>query len=142
MASEDRITVAGLREFRKALRDVEAGFGRQLRVVLNGAAGIVVTYAQSHIEVKSGRARASIKARSTERTATVAIGGARAPYTPWLDFGGEGRRKGRPTKRPFIKEGRYVYRGLRVHSDDITQTMTDGLIELGRSAGLEVTTDG
>jgi hypothetical protein len=58
---------------------------------------------------------------------------------PWLDFGGEGRHKGRPPARPFIREGRYTYVGLRVHRQDITDLMSVGLTELARTAGLEVT---
>jgi hypothetical protein len=133
------IKIEGVREFQRALKDVDAGLPKMLRLVFNEAGGIIVDYAQAHIEVKSGRAKASIKARSSQRTGQVSIGGNRAPYVPWLDFGGEGRVRGRPGPRPFIKEGRYVYRGLRLHSDDITAVMTKGLADLAASAKLEVT---
>lgn len=134
----DRIQIAGLKEFQRSLREVDAGFPKQLRLIFNEATGLIVDYSRAHIAVRSGRAKASIKARSSQRTAAVAIGGSRAPYTPWLDFGGEGRRRGRPSARPFIREGRYVYRGLRLHRDDITALMAKGMTELARSAGLEV----
>jgi hypothetical protein len=138
MSSEDKIVITGLREFQRALKDVDAGLPRQIRLVLNEAGGLIVDYTRAHIEVRSGRAKGSIKLQSSQRAARVAIGGSRAPYTPWLDFGGEGRRRGRPPARPFIREGRYVYRGLRIHHNDITDLMTKGLTELARSAGLEV----
>lgn len=133
-----RIDITGLREVQRALREVDAGLPKQIRLIFNEATGLIVDYSKAHIEVKSGRAKASIKARSSQRTAAVAIGGGRAPYTPWLDFGGEGRRRGRPSARPFIREGRYVYKGLRLHHDDITAIMSKGLTELVQSAGLEV----
>jgi hypothetical protein len=133
------IKIEGLREFQAALRQMDSDLPKQLRLTLNEAGGIIVDYVQAHIEVKSGRARASIKARSSQRTGQVAIGGNRAPYAPWLDFGGEGRIKGRPAKRPFIKEGRYVYRGLRLKSEDIVAVMARGLTELAAGAGLDVT---
>jgi hypothetical protein len=133
-----RIDTAGLREFQAALRRIDADLPKQLRLVLNEAAGIIVDYSQAHIEVKSGRARASIKARSSQRSAAVSIGGARARYTPWLDFGGEGRIRGRPAPREFIKEGRYVYRGLRLKNEDITALLAKGLTDLASSAGLDV----
>jgi hypothetical protein len=133
-----RIETTGIREFQKALRDMDAAFPKQLRLIFNEAGGIIVNYAQAHIEVKSGRAKASIKARSTQRAGQVSIGGARAPYVPWLDFGGEGRVKGRPGNRPFIKEGRYVYRGLRLHNQEVIDVMTKGLSDLAASAGLTV----
>jgi hypothetical protein len=138
MTGKASIEIVGLREFQRALKDVEAGFPRQLRLIFNEATGLIVDYSKAHIEVRSGRAKASIKARSSQRTAAVAIGGSRAPYTPWLDFGGEGRRRGRPAARPFIREGRYVYRGLRLHHDDITTVMAKGIAELANAAGLEV----
>jgi hypothetical protein len=133
-----RIDIVGLREVQRSLREVDAGLPKQIRLIFNEATGLIVDYSKAHIEVKSGRAKASIKARSSQRTAAVAIGGGRAPYTPWLDFGGEGRRRGRPSARPFIREGRYVYKGLRLHHDDITAIMSKGLTELVQSAGLEV----
>jgi hypothetical protein len=133
-----RIDITGLREVQRSLREVDAGLPKQIRLIFNEATGLIVDYSKAHIEVRSGRAKASIKARSSQRTAAVAIGGSRAPYTPWLDFGGEGRRRGRPSARPFIREGRYVYKGLRLHHDDITAIMSKGLTDLVKSAGLEV----
>lgn len=135
----EKITVTGLREFQRALRTMDADLPKQLRLVLNEAGQLVISYAQDHMPHVTGRARASVKARSSQREARVAVGGNRAPYVPWLDFGGEGRRKGRPAARPFIREGRYVYAGLRVHRQDITDLMSAGLTELARTAGLEVT---
>jgi hypothetical protein len=134
----DQIRIEGIREFQKALRGVDAGMPKLIRALFNEAGGLIVNYAQSHIEVRSGRARSSIKARSGQRTADVVIGGSRAPYTPWIDFGGEGKRRGRPAGRPFVREGRYVYRGLRVHNDDITQIMVRGLGGLAAAVGMEV----
>lgn len=142
MTEPVKIETSGLREFQKALRAADAGLPKRVRLILNEAATLIVDYAQTHITVVSGRARASIKARSSQRVAAIATGGTRAPYEPWWDFGGEGRIKGRPSKRPFIKEGRLVYRGLRIHQDDVTQIMVRGLVELGREAGVEVSADG
>lgn len=133
-----RIEITGLREFQKAVRDMDAALPKQLRLIFNAAGAVIVDYAQAHIEVKSGRAKASIKARSTQRAGQVSIGGNRAPYVPWLDFGGEGRHRGRPGNRPFIKEGRYVYRGLRLHQDDVTEIMQHGVTQLATDAGLDV----
>lgn len=135
----DRIKVTGLREFQAALRAMDAGLPKQLRLVLNDAAGVVVDYARPRIPSRTGRARGSVKLRSSQREVRVAVGGARAPYFPWLDFGGEGRRKGRPPARPFLTDGRYIYQGLRVKRNDVTEIMTRGLADLARQAGLEVT---
>lgn len=133
------IKIEGLREFQKALRQVDADLPKLLRVTFNEAMGLVIGYAQDHMPHRSGRAINSLKPRSAQRTARIAMGGTRAPYAPWLDFGGEGRRRGRPPARPFIKQGRYVYKGLAVKHDDITAVMSKGMTDIARAAGLDVT---
>lgn len=135
----EKIQISGLREFQAALKQMDKDLPKQLRVALNEASGLVVDYAGAHMPHKTGRAAASLKARSTQRVARVGLGGRRAPYAPWLDFGGEGRIKGRPSKRPFIKDGRYVYQGLRVKRDEITEVLSKALTDLATGAGLEVT---
>jgi hypothetical protein len=132
------IRLDGMKEFQRALRDMDRGLPKQVRLILNEATALVIDYARPRIPSLSGRAKGSVKARSSQREARVAIGGSRAPYMPWLDFGGEGKRKGRPPARPFIKKGRYLYPGLEATRDEVTAKMSAGLVALGRSAGLEV----
>lgn len=136
--SGDKIRIDGLKEFQRALRDMDAALPKQIRVILNQATAVVIDWARPRVPRRSGRAVSSIKARSSQREARVAIGGTKAPYMPWLDFGGEGRVKGRPAARPFIRKGRYLYAGLDATRDEVTEIMSKGLDELGRSAGLEV----
>jgi hypothetical protein len=135
----DQIKITGLREFQAALKSMDADLPKQLRVALNEAAGLVIDYARPRFPRRTGRAAGSLKARSSQRAARVALGGRPAPYAPWLDFGGEGRRRGRPAPRPFIRGGRYVYEGLRVKRDEITEKMTGALTALATGAGLDVT---
>lgn len=134
-----KITITGLREFQRALKAADAGLPKRIRLVANEAAGVVIDYARPHIPTRSGRARASLKLRSTQRAARIATGGSKAPYEPWLDFGGEGKRKGRPPARPFLKHGRFVYAALDVKRAEVTEIMSKGLTELAREAGLDVT---
>lgn len=135
----DAIQVTGLREFQKALRDMDAGLPRMLRVALNEASDLVVDYASHRIERRTGRAAASLKSRSSQREARVALGGRRAPYAPWLDFGGKGKKPGRPPARPYIASGRYVWKGVAARHDEIIEVMSEALAQLARDAGLEVT---
>lgn len=135
----DKIQVEGLREFQKALRDLDAGIPKMMRLVLNGASGVVIDWVRPRMPTRTGRARASLKARSSQREARVAIGGNRAAWVPWLDFGGEGKRKGRPAARPFIRDGRYLYQGLKVKRVEVTEIMSAGLTQLAKDAGLDVT---
>jgi hypothetical protein len=64
------------------------------------------------------------------------VGGKKAAYVPWLDFGGQGRRPGRPAPRPFLKEGRYVYPTLREIRPRIEQQLQDSISAVIRNAGL------
>lgn len=129
----DPIKIDGIKQFQKALRSMDADLPKMIRPVLNEATGVVVDYAQANFPVKTGKARASLKARSSQREARVALGGRRAPYAPGLDFGG-----GRPQFPPYERGGRYVYKGLELNREKITKIMQDGLDELARSAGLDV----
>lgn len=133
-----RIEVTGLREFQANLRKMDSDLPKMLRVALNEASQLVIDYAQPRMPHKSGRAAASLKARSSQREARVALGGRRAPYAPWLDFGGQGKRKGRPPARPFMREGRYVYRGLAVKRAEVIDLMSSALADVARGAGLDV----
>lgn len=133
-----KIVVQGLREFQRALKQMDADLPKQLRGALNEASGVIIDYAAGHMPRKSGNAIASLKARSSQREVRLAMGGRKAPYAPWLDFGGEGKRKGRPPARPFIRGGRYVYKGLEVKHTDVIEIMTAALTKLAHDAGLEV----
>jgi hypothetical protein len=57
---------------------------------------------------------------------------------PWLDYGGEGRIKGRPSKREFVKGGRYVYPSFYAKRDEVQRVLERGLLQVVTSAGLEV----
>lgn len=129
-----KITITGLREFQASLRAMDSALPKMLRVALNEASGLVIDYAAPRFPRKTGRAAASLKARSSQREARVALGGRAAPYAPGEDFGG-----GRPQFPPYRPEGRYVYKGLAVRRQEITDVMAAGMAALAREAGLEVT---
>ena len=135
------IELKGMREFRTALKRMDANLPKLLRVALNEASAVVIDYASSRFPRKSGRAAQSLKARSSQQEARVALGGRRAPYAPWLVYGGQGRIAGRPAPRLFIRKGRDFgpYAALDHRSERITQIMSDGLAQIGRDAGLEMT---
>lgn len=132
------IRVDGLAEVSRALRRLDADAPKGLRVANNSAADLLVDATAPKIPQDTGAARRSLKARSTRTSARVAIGGTRAPYTPWLDFGGQGRIAGRPAPRAFIKEGRYVFPTLVQIRPKIEAQLQDSLLEVARGAGLEV----
>lgn len=112
------IQVRGLKELRGALRDVDKLLGPELRKGLNEVAEVVLDTARPLVPTRSGKAKASLKAGSTERAVQIKAGGTKAPYWSWLDFGGKvGRSKS--VRRPFIMGGRYIYPTLKKRRDEI-----------------------
>lgn len=132
------VEVTGLRELRAQLKAADAALPKQIRVALNSASELVIDYARPRVPQRSGRARGSLKVRSSQTQARIAAGGRTAPYYPWLDFGGKVGR-GKSVDRPFYTEGRYIYPGLRQNRDHITQAMSEALTDLMVGAGFEVT---
>lgn len=133
-----KVAVEGLAEFSRGLRKLDAEAPKQLRLTFNAAADLLISKTRPKIPARSGRARNSLKARSTRTSARVAVGGTKARHYPWLDFGGQGRIKGRPAPREFIREGRYLYPTLRQIKPQIAELLDDGLRQVARDAGLEV----
>jgi hypothetical protein len=131
------IGVDGLNEFNHALKRLDKDLPKLTRLAMNKAADVVVQYGRARIPVRTGRAKSTIKAKSTRGAVRVGEGGKRAPWTPWLDFGGRtGRRK--RTIRKFISEGRYLYPALYEKGDEIQAALEDGLREVAAAAGLEL----
>jgi len=135
--SGNTLKVAGLAEFRRGLRRVDAGAAKGLRVALNTVVDVLIDATRPEIPSRSGAARASLRAQSTQTAARLAVGGPTAPYYPWLDFGGRvGRRKS--VVRPFYRAGRYVYPTLARIQPDIEEAMLRALAGVATGAGLAV----
>lgn len=135
------IRVEGLREFSRALKRVDNEAPKQLRLAGNRAAQIVVDEAKPRVPIGpgvKGHAVSSIKASSTRTAARVSGGGKRFPYYPWLDFGGRVGPK-RSVKRPFLKEGRYIWAAFADKRDEIEDVLQDAIVDVARNVGLEVT---
>lgn len=135
----EAIRIDGLAQFQRNLKKLDSDLPKALRVALNEAAELVATGAKRHVPSRTGKAVASIRVASTQTAVRVREGGSRAPYMPWLDFGGRvGRRK--QTKRPFIGDGRYIYPTYFEERDSgrIQQVLTDALLGVARQAGVEV----
>jgi hypothetical protein len=133
----DPIKIKGLVEFQRALKEIEDGAQKQLRVVFNAVAETVAGGARRRVPSKTGKARGSVKVASSQREAIVKAGGARVSYYPWLDFGGRvGIHKS--VSRPFVQTGRYLYPSYDASRAGIGQAVEEGLVDLVRSSGLEV----
>jgi hypothetical protein len=108
-----------------------------LRVGLNSVADVVVNEARPRVPSRSGKARRSVKAKSTRTAVRVAGGGARVPYYPWLDWGGKVGRGG-SVVRPYQRQGRYIYRAYFANRDRFGDMLEDVLVDVARQAGLDV----
>jgi hypothetical protein len=140
MASRDLIKpieISGLRELQRALRELDGESQKKLRLVLNEAAETVIGGARRRVPDRSGKARGSLKARSGQREAIVMGGGRKAPYYPWLDFGGKVGRD-RSVQRTFVKSGRYLYPSWAASRRSVLEALAEAITDLAREAGLEV----
>jgi len=134
----EAIKITGLREFNRDLRRASADAPKELRVVLNDSAGVVVTYARPRVPTgKTGRAAGAVRARSTRTASRVSGGSRRVPYYAWLDFGGRVGRN-RSVSRPFMRTGRYIYAGYHANKAEFVKLLEDGLRRLAKSAGWDV----
>lgn len=139
MADQRPVQVEGVREVADALKAIDKGLVKELRKGMAEAAEIVAAEARSRVPSKSGRAASSIKAKGGNRGAGISFGGTKAPYYPWLDFGGSvgrGHEPGRAfsgaVKRPIVEGGRYVYPALAAKQDEVRGKVDDLLADLIR----------
>jgi hypothetical protein len=138
MATEP-IKIEGLNQFVGNLKTIDAGLPKAVRRAFNEAADVVVDDASPRVPRRSGRARGSVRSRSTQRFARISGGGGKAPHYPWLDFGGRVGRRG-SARRPFLTEGRYIYRSYfeARASGEFERVMVRALLDVVSSAGIEV----
>lgn len=135
----EAIQIKGLREFVGNLRKLDADLPKVLRVAFNEAATSIVDEAVVHIPKRTGRAASTVRARSTPTAVRVTGGGNRAPYYPWLDFGGR-VGKGKSVVRPFYSDGRYIYASYfaKTASGEFQAALTRALLGAVERAGIEV----
>lgn len=135
----DVVQVTGLAQFRRGLRDLDRAAPRALRVAGNEAAQLVVDSAKPTVPKRSGRAANSIKVRSSQSVVRVVSGGARAPYMPWLDYGGNVGVND-TAHRKFEPDGRYVYPAYRRVKGEFETVLMTALRRIADETG--VTLDG
>lgn len=136
------ISVEGLTELRKALGDIggrplQKNF--RLRMIKVGDS-VLVPAIRVKMPVKTGRARSSVKAGASGSTAYVQEGGPRAPYVPWLDWGGTLKPTGgrhNTIRRERVPGGRYVYPTIREKQPAIVDAAGEAFNDTARELGLK-----
>lgn len=135
MAAVDPIKIEGLVDFQRAIKSAEDGLQKQLRLVFNEAADIVVGSGRPFIPRRTGALAATLRASSGQRNATVSLGKAKTPYAGFIEFGG---RVGpnQSVRRPFVPGGRSMYPAVKREEAEILAVMAKGLNRLADEAGL------
>lgn len=131
----DPIKIGGLRDLQSGLKAADGESQKQIRLVLNEAADVVVGHARPLMPRRSGRLVGSLKAASGQREASVKLGGAKVPYAGWIEFGGRVGRDQSVVRR-FVRGGRHVYPAVAAREVELTKIMGDGLTRLALEAGL------
>lgn len=133
------IAVEGLVELRKAL--LEAGglpLQKKLRARFLKIGQEVAAEAKTHVPVKTGRARDSIRAGASGTTAYVAGGKSTVSYYGWLEYGGvlkpTGNRRN-TISRPRKPGGRYLYPAIEKKRDRIQSEALEAFRDSAREVG-------
>ena len=140
-----KVQVRNLREITSAIKQANDGVPGNLRTYLLPVAEQVARAVAARVPHDTGAAAASVTARATQRGAGVSFGGARAPYFPWLDFGGSVGRGHVPrkagsgsVKRAMPLGGRYVYPTIDEQRDVIEEGVMHAVLKSALDARLEV----
>lgn len=146
--ANNRVVVTGLRETTKAIKAMETEAPKVLRMAMKRVADVVIVKIRAKMPSRTGKAAHSVKPRGGVRGVGIAMGGAVAPYAPWLDFGGttgRGHRPGQPRTgsvyrrymgRP-VGKGRYLYPTIEENIDEIQDVFVEELNGLLRQYGMK-----
>lgn len=135
MVAKPSVEIEGLKDIQKKLRDLDPALAKELKDVNLSVADMVADIARAKVPSDSGTARSTVKAKAQQRYAYIRAGGRKAPYYPWLDFGGKVGRE-RTTERDFIKQGRYIYPTVGQYHQKIVREYVLMLGQLLDKAGL------
>lgn len=139
-----RITVVGLNELLRDIKRADPAVAKGLRIAGNKAVQFIVEDSKARVPTRKGKAKGSIKGRSTQKLVRVQAGGSRAPYFGFLDFGnvvhhksGVGRND--TMVRPFERTGRYVWKSFADNRIKLLKAYEEAVAKAIDDAGLDVT---
>lgn len=126
MAISAGIEIEGLAAFRRDLKKIDEQLTKELREELLVIGRDVAAGASAKVPVRTGRAKASIRAGVSGNTAYVAGGKQSVPYYAWLDFGSREPNRGQARSvGPWRKSGegpkggRFIFPTVAASKPDI-----------------------
>lgn len=135
--SGKRVTVTGLRDLGKMLKELDSEAKQLMADTLKGIAEGVAADVRSRVPHRTGRLASSYKARGSATGAAIAFGGSKAPYAPWIDFGGKVGR-GKSVSRPFVQGGRYLYPAIGDNMEDVVDLVAAAIDDIATRYGFKV----
>lgn len=140
MPAKIDVNVDGFRRLSRALKQVDPALQKEMSGELKSLAGRIADKVRAKMPSRTGRARRSVRAGATMRSAYVQHGNASAPYVGWLDFGGTlhptgGRRN--TITRPVAPSGRYLYPTVAENRADTLREAEKAFDRAARKANLK-----
>jgi phage gpG-like protein len=144
-----QLVVKGLPQLTRGFKQIDANLKNTLKDELLPVAKNVAGVVQQRMPFGSGRAAESIAAKSSNYGASIAAYGQKAPYGPWLDFGGStgrGHKVGVAWSGAIKREwrgvpkgsGRYLYPGIEDAREDTAKAVEDAVARAAQKADFEV----
>jgi phage gpG-like protein len=129
VATDVRVEIEGLREFRRDLRRLDSGIDRELRGSIREAAGKVAVTAAGLAPRRTGALARSIRPYVSGARASV---GSRLPYAGVVHFGGMIRPRGVPIS---FKPTEFISRAVESHANALVDDLGDAIEHAARRAG-------
>lgn len=103
-----------MRDFVRKIRHAEPALAAELKTGLKQIAEVVSETARPSLPSRSGNLRNTLRPFATFKTSEVKMGGAKAPYGGFIEYGNKVRGgrgavgRGDSVPRQFVKQGRYL----------------------------------
>lgn len=134
------VSVEGLRELSKALKELDPALQKELRATNKEVATFVANDARAaalSLGSVAAKTAPSIKASAGTQSASVSFGGPAFPFAGGAEFGSHQFKQFKPWTGNGSDAGYFVYPSIRQDADRIETEYTKALDAVIRKAGLD-----
>lgn len=131
-----KVEIRGLRELAAAFKQLDSELPKAMKARLHSIVTTIAGAAAGFVPVRTGKAAASVRPRSTAKGAGIAFGGPSAEYFPWLNFGGK-VGKGKSVQREMVLPDRYIYTTIGMFRGEILEGVDGAIRDTAVQAGFE-----